>query len=69
MTGSTHVRDAASSDLDQMARVWHDAHAGIVPPELTRTRTWDSFRSRLPAMLPHARVAVSDGEVVGLRPS
>lgn len=70
MTGSTHVRDATASDLDQMARVWHeawhDAHAGIVPPELTRTRTWDNFRSRLPAMLPHARVAVSDGEVVGL---
>lgn len=70
MTGSTVVRAATLDDLDQLAEVWHeawhDAHAGIVPEELTRIRTLDNFRSRLPAMLPHVRVAVPAGDVVGL---
>jgi len=67
---ATLVRDAVPADLEQLAHVWHEAwhdgHAAIVPEELTRIRTLDNFRSRLGEMLPHIRVAVSGGQVVGL---
>lgn len=53
------VRAAVEDELDQLAQVWfegwHDAHAGIVPPELTKVRTLPSFRDRLRAALPHTR--------------
>ena len=49
------VRAADASEIDQLARVWfdswRDAHAAIVPGELTRLRTLDSFRQRLLAYL------------------
>ena len=70
MTEPTLVRDAGLADVEQIAQVWHEAwhdgHAAIVPEELTRIRTLDNFRSRLPAMLPHLRVAEAGGEIVGL---
>lgn len=55
------VRAAEPGEIDHLARVWHDgwqdAHARILPAELTRIRTLDSFRERLHAALPHVRVA------------
>ena len=63
------VRSADERDLDQLARVWfdgwHEAHAQIVPPELTRLRTVESFRDRLRAALPDVRVVDASGAPVG----
>ena len=63
------VRDADERDLDQLAQVWfdgwHEAHAQIVPPELTRLRTVESFRDRLRAALPDVRVVDASGVPVG----
>lgn len=44
---------------------WHEAHARIVPAELTRVRTLESLRDRLRAALPSARVVGPPGEPVG----
>jgi GNAT superfamily N-acetyltransferase len=63
------VRSADERDLDQLAQVWfegwHDAHAQIVPPELTRLRTLESFRDRLRAVLNDVRVVDASGAPVG----
>jgi ribosomal protein S18 acetylase RimI-like enzyme len=63
------VRDAEEAEIDGLARIWHDAwndaHAQIVPAELTRLRTLESFRERLQAELPNIRVAGSSGAPVG----
>jgi GNAT superfamily N-acetyltransferase len=63
------VRSADERDLDQLAQVWfdgwHESHAQIVPPELTRLRTVDSFRDRLRAALPDVRVVDASGVPVG----
>jgi ribosomal protein S18 acetylase RimI-like enzyme len=54
------VRAAEPAELDHLARLWYegwqDAHARIVPAELTRIRTLESFRDRLRAALPNVRV-------------
>jgi ribosomal protein S18 acetylase RimI-like enzyme len=54
------VRPAEAGELDHLARVWYDgwqdAHARILPPELARARTLESFRDRLEAALPEVRV-------------
>ena len=54
------VRAAEYEDIDCLGKVWHDgwhdAHAQIVPVELARLRTLDSFRERLRAALPEIRV-------------
>ncbi len=59
------VRDAEAPELDQLAALWYDgwqdAHAAIVPAELTRLRTLDSFRDRLQNALPYIRVAGPPG--------
>ena len=63
------VRQASTAELDQLARVWYngwqDAHAAIVPAELKRLRTLESFRQRLEAILPEVRVVGSAGAPVG----
>jgi GNAT superfamily N-acetyltransferase len=63
------VRAAEERDVDQLAQVWydgwHEAHAQILPPELTRIRTLDSFAPRLRAALPHTRVVGPPGVPVG----
>lgn len=55
------LRDADPSELDALARLWHDswrdAHLAIVPAELTRLRTLENFQERMATMLPHVRVA------------
>ena len=54
------VKDAEEQEVDQLARIWHegwhDAHAHLMPPALTRLRTLDSFAQRLSAALPTVRV-------------
>jgi GNAT superfamily N-acetyltransferase len=63
------VRAAAECEIDHLARVWYDgwqdAHAQIVPAELKRLRTLESFRQRLHAALPKIRVAGPVGAPVG----
>jgi GNAT superfamily N-acetyltransferase len=54
------VRPAEAAEIDRLAKVWYDgwqdAHARILPAELTRIRTLESFRDRLAASLPDVRV-------------
>lgn len=63
------IRAARTADLDALARVWYDAwqdaHAAILPPELARMRTLDSFRERLQVALPQVRVADTDDVPAG----
>jgi GNAT superfamily N-acetyltransferase len=63
------VRPAEERELDQLAQLWYDgwqdAHARIVPTELTQLRTFESFRDRLRAMLPDVRVIGPVGAAVG----
>jgi GNAT superfamily N-acetyltransferase len=63
------VRSAEEAELDHLAKVWsdawHDAHAQLVPAELTRLRTLESFRERLEAALPDIRVAGPPGAAAG----
>ena len=57
----THVepRDAFPDEIDALATIWfdgwHDAHATLVPGELARERTLESFRDRMRAGLADAR--------------
>jgi ribosomal protein S18 acetylase RimI-like enzyme len=63
------VRPAEERDIDHLARVWYDgwqdAHAKILPAELARVRTLESFRSRLGEALPTVRVTGPLGAPVG----
>jgi ribosomal protein S18 acetylase RimI-like enzyme len=63
------VRSALASEIDLLARIWadgwRDAHAGLVPPALTRLRTLESFRDRLQAALPSIRVIGAANSPVG----
>lgn len=63
------VRAADEAEIGQLAKVWHDgwhdAHARILPAELTRLRTVESFRDRLQAALSNVRVAGPPGAPVG----
>jgi GNAT superfamily N-acetyltransferase len=63
------VRAAEEGEIDHLAKVWyagwHDAHAQVVPAELTRLRTLASFRHRLHAALPNVRVVGPSGAPVG----
>jgi GNAT superfamily N-acetyltransferase len=67
--GPISVRAAESAEVDQLALVWyeawHEAHAPIVPAELTRLRTLGSFRQRLRDALPNIRVVGPPGAPVG----
>ena len=62
-------RAAAPGELDHLAIVWHegwrDAHEGILPTELTRARTLESFRERLQAALQQVRVVGPPGTPLG----
>jgi GNAT superfamily N-acetyltransferase len=63
------VRTAEETEIDDLAKIWydgwHDAHAQIVPAELARLRTLESFRERLQAALPNVRVVGPSGEPFG----
>ena len=64
------VRDAQPSELDQLARVWHDAwrdaHAEILPPALVKIRTLENFRERLAGAFADVRVVGPVGRPLGL---
>jgi GNAT superfamily N-acetyltransferase len=61
MRSVVQMRSADGAEINHLARLWydgwHEAHARLVPPELTRLRTIESFRERLQAALPNIRVA------------
>src|SRR6266849_10440367 len=63
------VRSADAAEIDNLARLWHDGwhqtHASLVPQELTRLRTPESFRERLQAALPNVHVAGPLGAPIG----
>jgi GNAT superfamily N-acetyltransferase len=63
------VRAAEEAEIDHLARVWfdgwRDAHEQIVPVELTRLRTLESFGTRLRSDLQHIRVVGPFGVQVG----
>jgi GNAT superfamily N-acetyltransferase len=63
------LRDAQPMEIDRLAHIWYegwqDAHASLVPDELKRLRTRESFRERLAQRLANTRVAELDGEIVG----
>jgi GNAT superfamily N-acetyltransferase len=63
------LRDAQPADVDRLAQIWHvawqEAHASLMPEELKRLRTLESFRDRLRKRLASTRVAELNGEVVG----
>ncbi len=63
------VRPADPADLDPLARLWYDgwqdAHSSVLPPELARRRTLDSFRERLRAGLSSLRVVGPPAAPVG----
>jgi ribosomal protein S18 acetylase RimI-like enzyme len=63
------IRNADAAELDALALLWYegwqDAHAAIVPPELARVRTLESFRERLAAVMPDIRAAGPVGAPAG----
>ena len=63
------VRDAHESELAELTRLWYDSwrdsHAHLLPGELIRLRTLDSFRERLRVALPAVRVVGPVGAPLG----
>ena len=63
------VRTAEHADIEPLAKVWYDgwqdAHAALVPEELKRLRTLESFRERVRAALANVRVVGPLGAPVG----
>ena len=63
------VGDAKVSEVDQLAKIWfdgwQDAHARLVPAELTRLRRLESFQERLVAALDRVRVVEPANAPVG----
>jgi ribosomal protein S18 acetylase RimI-like enzyme len=63
------IRNAETAEIPQLARIWfdawQDAHAQILPAELARIRTLESFGHRLRSALAETRVAGPQKEPVG----
>src|SRR5258708_29459644 len=63
------IRDAETAEIGPLAKIWHDgwqdAHARILPVELARLRTLESFKARVGAALASVRVAGDAGAPVG----
>jgi ribosomal protein S18 acetylase RimI-like enzyme len=68
-TSAVVVRDPDETEVDRLARIWydgwHEAHAALMPAELTRVRTLESFRARLRADLSDVRVSGPPGAPAG----
>jgi GNAT superfamily N-acetyltransferase len=64
------IRNATDTEIAVIAALWHDcwhdAHAEIVPAQLTRLRTPESFIERTKAYKAQIRVAVLGSSIVGL---
>jgi GNAT superfamily N-acetyltransferase len=69
VTDAVIVRAADESEVEALAKIWYcgwrDAHAQIVPAELTRLRTLESFTNRMRTSLSTFRVASVVGMPVG----
>jgi GNAT superfamily N-acetyltransferase len=69
MRHAIDVRGADAAEIDQLSVLWyhgwHESHAEIVPQELTRLRTRESFRDRLRAAILDIRVVGGPGAPVG----
>ena len=69
MKTAMEVRDAEEHEVDALAKIWYDgwqdAHAQIVPEELKRIRTPESFAERMRAALAIVRVAGPPGAPIG----
>lgn len=65
----TSIRDAELTEIGQLAKIWfdgwRDAHARIVPADLARLRTLQSFEERLRAASSGVRVAIAANAPVG----
>jgi len=65
----TNIRDALVTEVGRLATIWHegwhDAHARILPAELARLRTLESFAERLRSSLERVRVAGSIDAPIG----
>jgi len=63
------IRSAREAEIGSLARLWYDgwqdAHARIVPVELSRLRTLESFTQRLHVAITRVRVAGPVGKPVG----
>ncbi len=63
------LRQPETADIDALAQIWfsgwQDAHLGILPPELARHRTLESFHARLAPMLSDTRVSGPVGAPLG----
>lgn len=64
------VRCAEEREVDALAKLWYDgwqdAHATLLPAELARFRTLESFRERMRAGLKDTRVVGPPGKPAGL---
>jgi GNAT superfamily N-acetyltransferase len=64
------VRMVTESEIPILAKLWYDgwqdAHATILPKDLARHRTPESFRQKLASALEEVRVVGHVGEPVGL---
>lgn len=64
-----NIRPVHISELDALARLWHDTwhetHAPIMPPALTPLRTLENFRDRLAAAISDIRVSGEPGSPLG----
>lgn len=63
------IRSADETEIDALATLWHqgylDAHEHILPAELTRARTPESFSRRMREALAEVRVAGPVGAPLG----
>lgn len=67
--GDVVLRDATRADIKALAGLWHagwhEAHAAVVPADLTASRDLESFETRAGWHLDRTRVAIIDGELAG----
>lgn len=67
---SALVRDAVSSDVGALAKLWfdgwQDAHASILPTEIAKDRTLGNFRKRLVSALSDTRALIAADVPVGM---
>lgn len=63
------VRNAQPEEIDHLAHLWYDGwqdgHAAVVPVELARLRTLESFKARLTSNISLVRVAGTVGVPLG----
>ncbi|MEP5153694.1 GNAT family N-acetyltransferase [Planktotalea sp.] len=63
------IEDLTSEHIAQVAQLWHqgwiDGHIEVVPPELTKLRTPESFQTRTAENIALTRVARREDEVLG----